>query len=95
MTGKLDKPNQSEKGAALLSVLLLVAVMSIASVAILEVSLAALSKSRIVDARGQLNWQVTGAEEVGLVVVETLGLASNRELNDLSLIHISEPTRPY
>ena len=82
MTGKLDKPNQSEKGAALLSVLLLVAVMSIASVAILEVSLAALSKSRIVDARGQLNWQVTGAEEVGLVVVETLGLASNRELND-------------
>ena len=72
----------SEHGAALLSVLLLVAVMSIASIAMLNVSLGVISKARIVDARGQLAWQITGAEEAGLVGVETLRVLSGANIND-------------
>ena len=62
----------SERGAALLSVLLLVTVMSVAALAMLETSLGATSKARLVDARAQLSWQIIGAQEAGLIGVETL-----------------------
>ena len=62
----------SECGAALLSVLLLVTVMSVAALAMLETSLGATSKARLVDARAQLSWQIIGAQEAGLIGVETL-----------------------
>lgn len=75
-------PHHSERGAALLSVLLLVSVMSIAAIAMLDTSLGAISKARLVDARGQLSWQISGAEEAGLVGVETLRTTTEGLIHD-------------
>lgn len=82
MSRALQKSIRSERGAALLSVLLIVAVMSIAALAMLNNSLGAISKARIVDARSQISWQITGAEEAGLIGVERLRSETDRVLHD-------------
>lgn len=61
-----------ERGAALLSVLLLVAVMSVAAVAMLEATLSSVQRAKLSDAQTQVNWLVSGAEEAGLVGVTSL-----------------------
>lgn len=74
----------SERGAALLSVLLLVAVMSVAALAMLELTVQSVQRSKAVDQRSDIAWQVTGAEELGFVAVERLRVATNGQLNDRS-----------
>lgn len=64
--------SEHERGAALLSVLLLVAVMSVAAVAMLEATLGSLKRAKLTDAQAQVNWLVTGAEEAGLAGVTGL-----------------------
>lgn len=73
-----------ERGAALLSVLLLVAVMSVAAVAMLETTLGSLQRAKLTDAQTQVNWLVTGAEEAGLVGVTALLEKTNGQLTPLT-----------
>ena len=70
-----------EQGAALLSVLLLVAVMSVAAVAMLEVSMRSIQLTKVADAQARVNWLVAGAEQAGLLAVEDLWEASEGRLN--------------
>ena len=62
----------SETGAALLSVLLVVSILSAVAIAMTDASLRALARATAADARAKVSWQITGAEEVGLVAVQDL-----------------------
>lgn len=70
-----------EQGAALLSVLLLVAVMSVAAVAMLEISMRSIQTAKIADGQARVNWLVAGAEQAGLVAAEDLWAASEGRLS--------------
>ncbi len=74
--------SSSERGAALLSVLLLVAIMSIAALAMLESTLNSLERARLGDARAQISWQIAGVEEVGLIGLEGIMTATNGAVTD-------------
>lgn len=74
--------HKNESGAALLSVLLIVALMSIAALAMLEVAGGAITQSKTADARARLAWVIAGTEEAGFVGVERLREASAANIND-------------
>lgn len=61
-----------EYGAALLSVLLLVAIMSVAALAMFETTMTSVRHARLTDGRAQIAWQVSGAEEAGLSVLQEI-----------------------
>ncbi|MEM6898979.1 MAG: type II secretion system minor pseudopilin GspK [Pseudomonadota bacterium] len=71
---------RNEDGAALLSVLLMVAIMAAIAVAMTDVALRSLSRASAADARGRVAWQITGAEEAGLIAIAELFEATNGEL---------------
>lgn len=82
---------QKESGAALLAVLFLVAIMSVAGLAILEVTGRAITRAKLVDAQAQSLWFVAGADEVGKAELGVL-----RRSGSLNLT-LSNPvlTTPY
>ena len=69
-----------ETGAALLSVLLLVAFMSIAALALMEVSLRGIQNAKAGDEQSRALWQITGAEQAALLRIGDLFEATNGEL---------------
>lgn len=69
-----------EAGAALVSVLLLVAVMSVAALAVSEVTSRSIHRTQLNDAQSQGLWFVAGAEEIGHVQIKTLQLTGGLEL---------------
>ncbi|MEM6411989.1 MAG: type II secretion system minor pseudopilin GspK [Pseudomonadota bacterium] len=71
---------RNEDGAALLSVLLMVTIMAAIAVAMTDVALRSLSRASAADARGRVGWQITGAEEAGLVAVAELFQTTSGEL---------------
>lgn len=71
---------RSEDGAALLSVLLIVAVMAIIATAMTDASLRALDRGSAGDARSRVSWQIVGAEEAGLAAVQDLQTATQGAL---------------
>ena len=71
-----------EAGAALLTVLLLVALMSVAALAMMQVTTRSIQRAKAVDGRSQASWQMTGAEQAGLVGIRRLMLATNGNLYD-------------
>lgn len=82
---------RKDGGAALLAVLFLVAVMSVAGLAILEVTGRAITRAKLVDAQAQSLWFVAGADEVGKAELGVL-----RRSGSLNLT-LSNPvlTTPY
>lgn len=74
--------DEHERGAALLSVLLLVAIMSIAALALFESTVGAIAHARLADARARIAWQISGAEEAGLIGLQRLSLATNGVVTD-------------
>ncbi|MEM7662806.1 MAG: type II secretion system minor pseudopilin GspK [Pseudomonadota bacterium] len=72
--------SQKEEGAALLSVLLMVAIMATVAVAMTDVALRSLSRATVADERGRVAWQITGAEEAGLVAIRDLLNTAGAEL---------------
>ena len=63
---------RSESGAALLSVLLLIALMSVVALGMSEAMLRTLQQARTIDRGGLVSWQVTSVEELGLNGTEAL-----------------------
>lgn len=74
----------SDRGAALISVLLLVAIMSAAALAIAEVTSRSLQQIKLGDAQSQGLWFVSGAEEIGHTQIQLLQSQGGLELNLLS-----------
>lgn len=72
----------SERGAALISVLLLVALMSVAALAMMEITVRSIGQAKTVDERNRLNWHVVGAEQAGRVGVGRFWQASEGALFD-------------
>ncbi|MEL7130169.1 MAG: type II secretion system minor pseudopilin GspK [Pseudomonadota bacterium] len=72
---------RNEEGAALLSVLLLVAVMSVLALAMSEVAFKSVQRSAAADARSRIAWQITGAEEAGQLAAEQLNTLTQGALN--------------
>jgi general secretion pathway protein K len=68
----MKRVKENEKGAALLSVLLLVALMSIAAIAMLELTMSGVQVAKAADERGRTSWQIAGAEQAGLIGVQSL-----------------------
>ncbi|MEO0983614.1 MAG: type II secretion system minor pseudopilin GspK [Pseudomonadota bacterium] len=61
-----------DQGAALLSVLLLISIMSVAAVAVTEVVAQSAARSKAADDRSRANWYLIGAEELGKVALTDL-----------------------
>ncbi len=72
--------NKQETGAALLSVLLLVAFMSIAALALMDVSVRGIQNAKASDGQSRALWQITGAEQAALLRIERIFEATNGEL---------------
>lgn len=70
----------NEKGAALLSVLLLVTLISIVALSMVEVTLRSLKRAQTVDRSSRVSWQVTSATELGLSEAARLSVATDRQL---------------
>ncbi|MEO0882949.1 MAG: type II secretion system minor pseudopilin GspK [Pseudomonadota bacterium] len=75
------KRRQDEAGAALISVLLMVSIMAAIAVAMTDVGLRSLSRASIADERARVSWQITGAEEAGIVALNDLLEATQGELS--------------
>lgn len=73
---------QSEQGVALISVLLLVAVMSIIALTMLTLTLSGIESAKATTERSRLTWQLIGAESAALVGVQTLAVTTNREVRE-------------
>ncbi|MEL6322982.1 MAG: hypothetical protein AAFQ84_01995, partial [Pseudomonadota bacterium] len=63
---------RQERGASLISVLFLVAILSVVAITTTEATLRALDRGAVSDYRSRVDWQISGAEEVGLVAVRAL-----------------------
>jgi len=71
---------QNEKGAALLSVLLLVTLVSIVALVMVEVTLRSLQRAQTVDRSSRVSWQVASAAELGLSEAARLSVSTDRQL---------------
>ena len=80
----MSRIHKSESGAALLSVLLIVALMSVAALAMIEGTGSAITQSRTADARASLAWHIAGTEEAGFVGVDRLREGGLANINDLT-----------
>lgn len=74
----LGKPNDA--GAALISVLLLVILMSVAALGMTELVIGGVEKSKAADGRSRQSWQITGAEQAGLSGIARLWTVTQGEL---------------
>ncbi|MEO1475171.1 MAG: type II secretion system minor pseudopilin GspK [Pseudomonadota bacterium] len=75
------KRRSSETGAALLSVILMVAIMATVAVAMTDVALRSLQRASVADERARVSWQITGAEQAGLAAINDLLVTSRTELS--------------
>lgn len=76
----MSKVRYQETGSALLSVLLVVALMSVTALAMMDVTMASIRQAKVVDQRSRLTWQIVGAEQAGRVGVARLAQTSNGAL---------------
>tara|TARA_Y100000052_G_scaffold21018_1_gene21053 strand:- start:4699 stop:5727 length:1029 start_codon:yes stop_codon:yes gene_type:complete len=71
--GNSERQSQeSERGAALLIVLLMIATLSVLSVSIVQIVLVSKRSMQLSDAKGQSNWYVLGIEELAKVKLSEL-----------------------
>ncbi len=75
---------RDEKGAALISVIFLVAIMSMTSIALLEVTTKSIRRAKLTDNQSQINWMMISAEEVGHVAIGQLFDQTSGNLNDMT-----------
>jgi general secretion pathway protein K len=66
------RASERENGAALLSAILIVALMSVAALAMVDGIGGAITQAKTADARVKLTWQMAGVEEAGFIGVEQL-----------------------
>ena len=74
------KQSGAELGAALLSVLLLIALMSVVALGMSEAMLRTLQRAQAIDRNNLISWHITSVEEVGLNGAEALRLGTARAL---------------
>lgn len=81
---------KSERGAALLTVLFLVAILSVIAIATTEATLKALDRGAVADYRARVDWQVSGAEEAGRLAVQAIQAATEGALT-AELVELQDP----
>lgn len=73
--------NEHDTGAALLSVLLMVAFMSIAALALMDMSVRGIQTAKAGDGQSRALWQITGAEQAALGRIELMFAATEGQLS--------------
>ena len=75
-------PRHRESGVALVTVLMIVASMSIVAVMISSAMLASTNRAKLLDAGAQADWYVAGADEFAALAIEDLVSSSEARLYD-------------
>lgn len=73
---------EHETGAALLSVLLMVTFMSIAALALMDMSVRGIQTAKAGDGQSRALWQITGAEQAALGQIEQIFEATDNQLSE-------------
>ena len=81
MTGQATNSHLQDEGAALLSVLLLVAAMSVAALVAVEAIARATELARLTRDRGEVQWMLRSGETVGGVLVKDVLVRSEGHIN--------------
>lgn len=79
---------KSERGVALVTVLMIVAAMSAVAVTLSSTVLSTTSRARAVDAASQADWLALSSEEFGRVLIEEMFTATEGKLFEIGRAHV-------